>query len=289
MVKHARSFLVVPPGAPPHISFGRLIHLQSHVRLHAARPADRALSTMAEEGQQAAISSAFPAPPPFYKSFTASNLDRFREHLESIGQLTSASFSPTDPTTGSIPDSASLPADLQNLIPPSIPTQGTYSTFGTTHTVGPAASEAPPPPTQAHLLDIIRQILLKFLHITHILAIDPSMKFYSPAWDQLDALFKEMHDGINAWRPHQARESLIAMMEDQIKNIRSESERVRESVGRAKEVVEGVGKGGEKKQMNGTVNGHGINGLASSGVKRQRVERRDRMVWETIEREIGSD
>ena len=244
---------------------------------------------MAEESHQAAISSAFPAPPPFYKSFSPSNLNRLQDHFESTGATPLNSFNPTDPTTASsLPDTASLPSDLRHLIPPSIPSNGTYTTFETVHHVKLTISESTPPPTQAHLLDVLHKILLKFLHITHILAIDPSMKFYGPVWDQLDALFKEMHDGINAWRPHQTRESLITMMEGQITNIRLESQRVRESVGRAKEVIEGIGKGGERKEMNGAVNGQKIHGLYTAEDKRRKVEARQKLIWETIDREVGN-
>ena len=89
-------------------------------------------------------------------------------------------------------------------------------------------------------------MLLKFLSITHILSIDPSNKFYAPAWDQLNALFTEMHQGINAWRPHQTRETLIEMMEDQIAKVKEETQQIRESVGRAREVVDRIAKSGQK-------------------------------------------
>ena len=242
---------------------------------------------MAEESQQSAISSAFPAPPPFYKSFSPSNLNRLQDHLESVGAAPLNTFNPTDPIASSLPDTTSLPSDLRNLVPPSIPSDGTYTTFETVHAVKPTTSESAPPPTQAHLVELLHRILLKFLHITHVLAIDPSMKFYGPVWDQLDALFKEMHDGINAWRPHQARESLIAMMEGQIEKIKSESERVRESVGSAKEVVEGIGKSVEGQEENGTVSGHGNRTIGDRG-QTQKKRKKEETLWELIDRKVGN-
>jgi len=44
---------------------------------------------------------------------------------------------------------------------------------------------------------------------------------------------------VNAYRPHQARESLIAMMEEQIARLRGDIGAVREGVERARGVVEG--------------------------------------------------
>jgi mediator of RNA polymerase II transcription subunit 7 len=88
---------------------------------------------------------------------------------------------------------------------------------------------------------------------------------------------------LNAYRPHQARETLILMMEEQIRTIRAETEAVRESVGRAREVVEGLARGGEGGDMNGRTGE-----VESEGEKRRGVnERREKRVWEVLEREVG--
>ena len=71
---------------------------------------------MAEEGQQSAISSAFPAPPPFYKSFTSEKLSQLQEHFESTGQAPLLAFDPKEPAKGSIPKTEGIPTDLQSLL-----------------------------------------------------------------------------------------------------------------------------------------------------------------------------
>lgn len=243
---------------------------------------------MADEGQPAPISATFPAPPPFYKAFTVDHLNRLQSQLESAGQAPLSTFHPTQPIHGKIPDSSSIPAELQNLLPPPIPSDGTYTTFGVEHAVKPASTtELTPPPPQAHLIDLLHKILLKFLRITHILAIDPSMEFYVPAWEELKALFESLHAGLNAWRPHQSREMLISMMEEQVKSVKAESERVRESVSRAKEVAEGISKGGleiQEGQRIGKTPHTGPSDLENR--KRKRLDKEKR-VWQVIEREVA--
>lgn len=240
---------------------------------------------MTEEGKSN-ITSAYPAPPAHYKLFTSENIDRLQEHFESDGQAPLSAFNTLDPTNGPLPDINSVPKDLQGLIPPPLPDNGAYRTFNTVHYVNTTpASELPTAPSQEQLVQVLRQILLKFLHITHLLSLDPSMKFYVPAWTELERLFKEMHTGINAWRPHQAREMLIQMMEEQIHTIRAESERCRQSVQKAREVVEGIGKEDVKTKQPRAVE----DGRKDSGeeIARKRKKSREKRVWDVIQREVG--
>ena len=109
------------------------------------------------EGQQQAniLSAAFPAPPPFYKSFIADNLARLKqlqhsgtqqqqqqqqrqgdgendagpsiEHkYDGVGDESSSEKSPA---------TEDLPPELQYLIPPAPPTVGTYRSFGDSYSV----------------------------------------------------------------------------------------------------------------------------------------------------------
>ena len=86
---------------------------------------------MADQAQPAAISAAFPAPPPFYKSFTPQNLERQKEYLESLNLSSPKPLS----TESSAPDLLSLPPELRNLFPPPQPPDGKYRSFGVEHDV----------------------------------------------------------------------------------------------------------------------------------------------------------
>ena len=81
---------------------------------------------MAGQAQPIGITTAFPAPPPFYKFFTPENLERQKEYLESLKQSSS------DPSAATpiLPDLFSLPPELRNLIPPPLPPDGKYRLFG---------------------------------------------------------------------------------------------------------------------------------------------------------------
>ena len=73
------------------------------------------------------IQTAFPLPPPFYKSFTPENLAELRQLQESKreGQeeTPSSSLPATDPPAQDLPD------HLINLLPPQPPQSGPYRCF----------------------------------------------------------------------------------------------------------------------------------------------------------------
>jgi mediator of RNA polymerase II transcription subunit 7 len=56
------------------------------------------------------LSSAFPPPPPYYKSFTSENLQLLK--------------------SGNVTDSLDKKRELQYLVPPPAPVEGSYTTFG---------------------------------------------------------------------------------------------------------------------------------------------------------------
>ena len=70
-----------------------------------------------------AITATFPAPPPFYKSFTPENLTRLQELREAAIATGSQEFPAKD-----------VPEELQCLIPPEPPT-APYRSFGELHEV----------------------------------------------------------------------------------------------------------------------------------------------------------
>jgi mediator of RNA polymerase II transcription subunit 7 len=71
-----------------------------------------------------------------------------------------------------------------------------------------------------YLLKISKSLLLNFLEFVGILSIAPE-QFQSKVED-LRNLFINAHHLLNLYRPHQARESLIMMMEEQLNRSREE-------------------------------------------------------------------
>ncbi len=106
----------------------------------------------------------------------------------------------------------------------------------------------------------------------HCLAVDPAG--YAFKWDELHVLFQEAHAVVNEYRPHQARETLIVMMEGQVKRAREEGRGAREMVERVKTVLRGLARG----------DGDGEGVLGREEGKEEGEERR---VWEVVGREVG--
>lgn len=57
----------------------------------------------------------------------------------------------------------------------------------------------------------------------------------------LRTLFINMHHILNEYRPHQARESAIEMMQDHLDRTRTETLAIRTQVDKAKRLLEGLG------------------------------------------------
>lgn len=195
-----------------------------------------------EQGAQA--SAAYPRPPPFYQHFTPHNLAQ----LETIRK---DKFEDDDRDGVDAPrlKPEDVPPELRCLVPPEPPTSGIYTSFGERRNVRPATrslcgtlltflqiNEALPSLPQgieqlfpdgiqqaerpAQLLRIAKSLLLNFLELVGALSLDP--EYAQPKVDDLRTLFFNAHQLMNEYRPHQARETLIMMMEEQLQKKKDE-------------------------------------------------------------------
>ncbi len=111
------------------------------------------------------------------------------------------------------------------------------------------------------------------------LSVNP--EHYGRKIEDLRTLFINMHHLINEYRPHQARETLIVMMEEQVERCRGEVNGVREM----REKVEGI--------LEGLRRDSGVRGLAEGEEvtevekKARRRSEEDRRVWEALEMELA--
>ena len=128
-----------------------------------------------------------------------------------------------------------------------------------------------------------RSLLLNFLEMVHILAVNPSD--YPAKWDDLRDLLRNAHQMVNAYRPHQARESLILMMEEQVERCREEIRGVREMKRKVEGILEGLaGEGGE---VEGGSNGSWEEGGEEGEIERRRKLDEERRVWEVVAQYVG--
>jgi mediator of RNA polymerase II transcription subunit 7 len=86
-----------------------------------------------------------------------------------------------------------------------------------------------------HLQTLTRAVLLNFLELVGTLSVNPTQG--PEKVEHLQTLFYNLHDLINRYRPHQARESLIMTMEDQLDKIKAQIKGVNSAKDRMQQVL----------------------------------------------------
>ncbi|GAB7363371.1 hypothetical protein MBLNU230_g3651t1 [Neophaeotheca triangularis] len=252
---------------------------------------------MADQTKQ--LTAAFPTPPPYYQNFTKTNLKRLHTiQRESQSSLETSNEANTDPLTTQ-PQTSNLPAELRTLLPPPPPADQKYRVFNTTtdlnaaqptlessqiqqlHPSTPSALQNPAP----HLLTLSRSLLTTFLALVGTLAQNPEQA--ETAVQDVQTLAYNVHDLINRYRPHQARESLVLVMEERVRGLREEIKGIREVGERVQGVLRGLGeKGGLEEGILGTREvGRGVSvgdGVAAGSERQRRA-------WEAMDGAVMED
>ncbi|KAI0026029.1 mediator complex, subunit Med7 [Xylariomycetidae sp. FL0641] len=203
------------------------------------------------EEEQAQVSSTWPPPPPFWKSFTPENIAR----IEDLRRETASREGLDDPSKARI---EGLPAPLRHLQPPLEPEDGKWRLFGSPYQLEdelprledtqirrlfPNSEERDQDGKHFDRATILKRLakslLLNFLELTGLLASAPE-KAEDKITDIRD-LFINFHHLINEYRPHQARESLISMMQAQLDRTRAETNAIRAAKDKAERILEGLG------------------------------------------------
>lgn len=86
---------------------------------------------------------------------------------------------------------------------------------------------------------LAKSLLLNFLELTGVMARSPADA--EAKIKDLRTIFINMHHILNEYRPHQARESAIEMMQDHLDRTRTETAAIRTQVDKARKVLEGLG------------------------------------------------
>ncbi|RYP37337.1 hypothetical protein DL767_002980 [Monosporascus sp. MG133] len=218
---------------------------------------------MEEQETANAVSSTWPPPPPFWKDFTPENLSRIEELRKKQAEEAEAEggIDQEEPTTEKVrglPRLRGLPRELRNLQPPPEPESGSWRVFDATYRL---VDELPrledqgvrrlfPNPEERDqdgkhfdratiLKRLAKSLLLNFLELTGILAINPGAA--EEKITDIRDLFINFHHLINEYRPHQARESLIALMQAQLDRTRAETNAIRDAKEKVERVLEGLG------------------------------------------------
>lgn len=119
---------------------------------------------------------------------------------------------------------------------------------------------------------IAKSLLLNFLELVGIMSVNPEQ--YQEKIQDLRTLFINFHHLLNEYRPHQARESLIQMMQTQLERSRAETQGIREMKMKVEGILEGLSHAKLAEEKENEESGNEV------------VEDR-RDVWEALEREFG--
>ncbi|KAE8146840.1 mediator of RNA polymerase II transcription subunit 7 [Aspergillus avenaceus] len=256
---------------------------------------------MADAGQQRTL-TAFAPPPPLWKHFTPTNLKKLEDIKKEAskgedGKPQKKKWTPAELR------SLDLPPELRYLVPPEIPTSGQYSVFGEVQNLSTALpslkdqgitqlypssptaeadQEQPSQPARPlhhayYLLKISKSLLLNFLELMGILSKSPEQ--FEPKVEDLRNLFINAHHLLNLYRPHQARESLILMMEEQLSHTREEIQQMDKLKDEITGVLDQLKKDGIDVDQATEASNSETKGLSSSGEKTRADAR---LLWELL-------
>lgn len=123
---------------------------------------------------------------------------------------------------------------------------------------------------------LAKSLLLNFLELMGIMGVSPEQ--YAEKIQDLRVLFINFHHLLNEYRPHQARESLIMMMEDQLERSRNETAGIERMKVKVESILSGLG---QLKLANGDTDGEKVH---DQGRDNDEVEV---AIWEELSREFG--
>ncbi|KAM0478929.1 hypothetical protein ACHAPX_004907 [Trichoderma viride] len=246
---------------------------------------------MDEQQEPHSLASTFPNPPDFWKAFTPDKIARIEElrRARAADEDTDTEGADTDVRI------ANLPEDLIALQPPPEPADGRWRVFGDQYMLDdklptleeqgidnlPATNSAADKDAKHYdrafeLKRLAKSLLLNFLELTGVMARSPADA--EAKINDLRTVFINMHHILNEYRPHQARESAIEMMQDHLDRTRTETAAIRTQVDKARKVLEGLGSL-DLSLFKGE--GLAVGGEVGVGVKTE--EEREAAAWATAD------
>ncbi|KAJ5394638.1 uncharacterized protein N7487_012279 [Penicillium crustosum] len=238
---------------------------------------------MADESQQRAVNTAFAPPPPLWKHFTRENIDKVEQIKAEASKKEDGRSNKNKQWSAAELRALELPSELRYLVPPDIP-KGQYSVFGELQTNPPQPvpnrTRSPPPPLNHayYLLKISKSLLLNFLEFTGILSVSPE-QFESKVED-LRNLFINAHHLLNLYRPHQARESLIMMMEEQLNHSREEMRQMDKVKEEVESLLEQLQAEGSRVSATGSEDD-----TDQAKALKEKADEHSRLIWDLLDKE----
>lgn len=201
------------------------------------------------------ISSLYPAPPPYIKFFTEENVKKLPEYIKN-----KTASSDTNGEQIVNDETNVVTNELEFLIPPEMPKSEKYRAFGSVWQIKDKLPDlATMGITQLYqkaedgeltnyqykiqeLRRLLKSLLLNYLELVGSLSINPSL--YEAKVEHIRTILINIHHLLNEYRPHQSRESLIMLLEeqleykkDEIKNIDETCEQVKDKLKQIQETL----------------------------------------------------
>ena len=272
-----------------------------------------------EEGQ---LTSFFPSPPPFFKHFTAENIKLLEEAKANATATADAPTSPTTISSIPqlpVAQLLALPTEVRYLIPPQPPAEDEeYTVFQQVTKVrgqdefdqvvewirtqmwneemdygllkGWKYEQLYPSPSdswssldrQNYLFRFLRSIMLAYVELLGIMAADPLSEEKDEKLRDILTLVLNMHALINEYRPHQARETLIRLMEQQVERKRGEIEGIKKMAAKVKDTLEGFERDAPKRAVDDAETG----AVVHANIDATRSDRQ-RDMWAAMDEIVG--
>lgn len=269
---------------------------------------------MAQQPDEEQLTSYFPDPPPFYKHFTEKNLSQLADFKKAHGIADDAAqlrasqllelppelryLVPPEPPTQEAEytvfgkktrvheaDNFQETAEYIRTKLWDEQTQTGWLDWKYTqlYPSSPSASDSRSESwstldRQSYLFRFLRSIVLSYIELLGVVAQNPTSPRKEEKLKDIMTLLVNMHALVNEYRPHQARETLIRVMEEQVERKRAEVEGVRRMGARVQEVLEGF-----RRDFQGKI--EGVGEAASDeelSEEEKRVERQKEM-WDAMD------
>lgn len=181
------------------------------------------------------ISILYPPPPPYIKFFVKENLDQLPKYKEEKHAAGGAEVDENG--------EEKITSPLDFLIPPPMP-KDQYRAFGSIWQVKdrlpdleasglpqlykkPDENNGGGPDYQCKIQELrrlLKSLLLNYLELVGILSINPEL--FPPKVDHIRIILVNIHHLLNEYRPHQSRESLIMLLEEQLEYKKREIQHI---------------------------------------------------------------
>jgi mediator of RNA polymerase II transcription subunit 7 len=136
---------------------------------------------------------------------------------------------------------------------------------------------------QNYLFRFNRSIILTYIELLGIVALDPTSEHKDAKLKHILTMVTNMHALINEYRPHQARETLINIMQEQVERKKREIEGVQKMKERVRDVLEGFEK--EVDAWNGSVDSDNTEHHGSEAEDKRRTVQRE--MWNAMDEILG--